>query len=66
MSNTNAGSGAWRLTVVAAAILLPALLPACDKKGQTREKKTVQKSEDDFLGGRLCATFQIRHSEDVP
>jgi hypothetical protein len=48
-SNTNAGSGAWRLTVVAAAILLPALLPACDKKGQTREKKTVQKSEDDFL-----------------
>ena len=48
-SNTDAGSGAWRLTVVVAAILLPALLPACDRKGQTREKKTVQKSEDDFL-----------------
>jgi hypothetical protein len=48
-SNTNAGSGAWRLAIFAAAILLPLLLTSCDKTGQDGEKKTVQKSEDDFL-----------------
>jgi hypothetical protein len=48
-SNTNAASGAWRLAFVAAAILLPLLLTSCGKKGQEGEKKTVQKSEDDFL-----------------
>ena len=31
------------------AILLPMLLTSCGKKGQEGEKKTVQKSEDDFL-----------------
>jgi len=48
-SDTNAGSGAWRLAIVAAAVLLPLLLTSCGKKGQESEKKTVQKSEDDFL-----------------
>jgi hypothetical protein len=48
-SNTNAASGARRLAIVAAAILLPMLLTSCGKKGQDGEKKTVQKSEDDFL-----------------
>jgi hypothetical protein len=38
-----------RLAIVAAAILLPLLLTGCGKKGQESEKKTVQKSEDDFL-----------------
>ena len=37
------------LVIVTAAILLPGLLTGCDKKGQADEKKTVQKSEDDFL-----------------
>ena len=49
-SETNAGSGAWRLAIVAAAILLPLFVTSCGKKGQKGEKKTVQKSEDDFLG----------------
>jgi len=35
--------------IVTAAILLPVLLTSCGKKGQEGEKKTVQKSEDDFL-----------------
>ena len=35
--------------IVTAAILLPVLLTGCGKKGQEGEKKTVQKSEDDFL-----------------
>ena len=48
-SNTNAVSGGWRLGIFAAAILLPVLLTGCGKKGQEGEKKTVQKSEDDFL-----------------
>jgi hypothetical protein len=48
-SNTNALSGAWRLAIVAAAILLPLWLTSCGKKGQEGDKKTVQKSEDDFL-----------------
>ena len=35
--------------ILTAAILLPLLLTSCGKKGQDGEKKTVQKSEDDFL-----------------
>ncbi len=35
--------------IVPAAVLLPMLLTSCGKKGQEGEKKTVQKSEDDFL-----------------
>src|SRR6476646_10829402 len=42
-------SGLRCLVLLAAAILLPVLLTGCDKKGQEGEKKTVQKSEDDFL-----------------
>jgi hypothetical protein len=48
-SNTDAASGAWRLAILGAAILLPLLVTSCGKKGQAGEKKTVQKSEDDFL-----------------
>jgi hypothetical protein len=47
-SNTNTASCAWRLGVFAAAMLLPLLVTSCGKKGQEGEKKTVQKSEDDF------------------
>jgi hypothetical protein len=39
----------WLLVLVASAILLPMLPTGCSKKGQEGEKKTVQKSEDDFL-----------------
>jgi hypothetical protein len=42
-------SACWRLVIIAAAILLPLLLTSCGKKAQEGEKKTVQKSEDDFL-----------------
>jgi len=42
-------SCAWRLTIAAAAILLPVSVTSCEKKGQAGEKKAVQKSEDDFL-----------------
>jgi hypothetical protein len=38
-----------RLTIAAAAILLPLLVTSCGKKGQAGEKKTVQKGADDFL-----------------
>ena len=48
-SNTNTASCASRLGIFAPAILLPLLLTSCGKKGQEGEKKTVQKSEDDFL-----------------
>ena len=48
-SNANALSGRWRLAILTAAILLPIVLTACGKKGEAGEKKTVQKSEDDFL-----------------
>jgi hypothetical protein len=48
-NKTNTASGAWRLAIVPAVILLPVLLTGCDKKGQESEEKTVQKSEDDFL-----------------
>jgi Chaperone of endosialidase len=46
-SNTNALSGAWRLGIFAAAMLLPLLVTSCGKKDQEGEKKTVQKSEDE-------------------
>ena len=42
-------SGFWRITMLASAILLPLLLTSCGKQGQESEKKTVQKSDDDFL-----------------
>ena len=48
-TNTNPSPGAWRLAIVSAAILVPLLVASCGKKGQEGEKKTVQKSEDDFL-----------------
>jgi hypothetical protein len=48
-SNTNTASCAWRLGIFTAAMLLPLLVTSCSKKGQEGEKKTVQKSEDDFL-----------------
>ncbi len=37
------------LVILTTAILMPVLLTSCGKKGQEDEKKTVQKSEDDFL-----------------
>jgi len=48
-NKTNTPSGGWRLAIVSAAILLPMLLTGCGKTGQESEKKTAQKSEDDFL-----------------
>jgi len=42
-------SVACRVTTLIAAILLPALLTSCGKKGPAGEKNTAQKSEDDFL-----------------
>ena len=48
-NNTNAASGVWCLAIFASVILLPVLVAGCGKKGQNSEKKTVQKSEDDFL-----------------
>lgn len=47
-NNTKAMSGAWHLLIFTAAILLP-VLTGCGKTGQESEKKTAQKSEDDFL-----------------
>ena len=47
--NKNALSVAGRVTILIAAILLPQLLTSCGKQGQKGEKKTAQKSEDDFL-----------------
>src|SRR5215813_12421314 len=42
-------SGPWRVAMLAAAILIPLSSTGCGKKGQNGEKKTTQKSEDDFL-----------------
>ncbi len=42
-------SVACRVTTLIAAILLPELLTSCGKKGPEGEKKSAQKSEDDFL-----------------
>jgi hypothetical protein len=39
----------WVVVILTSAILLPLLLTGCGKKSQEVEKKTVQKSEDDFL-----------------
>ena len=47
--NTNAGAGVRRLAIVGAAALLPLSMTSCGRKGPDGEKKTVQKSEDDFL-----------------
>src|SRR5215471_20962480 len=47
--NTNTALGACRLALAAAAILLPLFLTSCGKNGQAGKKKTVQKSEDDFV-----------------
>lgn len=46
---SNAGARAWRFAIFMAAILLPVVLASCGKKGQDGEKKTAQKSENDFL-----------------
>lgn len=48
-SNTNTTLAVWHLAFVAPAILLPVLLTSCGKKAHEGEKKTVQKSEDDFV-----------------
>ncbi|HMF46277.1 MAG TPA: hypothetical protein VKE29_06350 [Candidatus Udaeobacter sp.] len=47
--DTNTALGACRLALAAAAILLPLFLTSCGKNSQAGKKKTVQKSEDDFL-----------------
>jgi hypothetical protein len=38
-----------RVMMLVLAVLLPLLVTGCSKKGQDGEKKTAQKSEDDFL-----------------
>ena len=48
-SNTNTASCARCLGIFTAAMLLPLLVTSCGKQGQEGEKKTAQKSEDDFL-----------------
>jgi hypothetical protein len=48
-SNTNIGFAAAPSIFLAVAMLVPAFLTACDKKHQAEEKKTVEKSDDDFL-----------------
>src|SRR5262245_16599772 len=48
-SHMNTVSGVWRLAIVTAAMLLPLLITSCGKKDQAGEKKTAQRSEDDFL-----------------
>jgi len=48
-SNTNTMSAPCGVAIVAGAVLLPLLLTSCGKKDQAGEKKTVQKSGDDFL-----------------
>ena len=47
-TNTNAVSGARHLAIFAAAILLPALLTACGKKGQNDETKPLRKVRTSF------------------
>jgi len=47
--NANALLSSRRLAILFATILLPLSLTSCGKKNQDGEKKTVQKSEDDFL-----------------
>src|SRR5207244_12149394 len=47
--NANALLSPRRLAILFGAILLSMALTSCGKKNQEGEKKTVQKSEDDFL-----------------
>src|SRR6059036_939370 len=42
-------SVACRVTILIATTLLPVSVTSCGKKGPDGEKKTAQKSEDDFL-----------------
>ena len=48
-SKMNALSVARRVTILIAVILLPISLTSCGRSGSDGEKKTTQKSEDDFL-----------------
>src|SRR5262245_21037248 len=48
-SKTNTVRHALHVAIFTVAILLPLLITSCGKKDQAGEKKTVQKSEDDFL-----------------
>jgi hypothetical protein len=48
-SKTNTARHALHIAILSAALLLPLFLTSCGKKGQAGDKKTVQKSEDDFL-----------------
>jgi len=48
-SKTNALSVARPVTILIAVILLPISLTSCGRSGSDGEKKTTQKSEDDFL-----------------
>jgi hypothetical protein len=48
-SKTNTASATRHLALITASILLPVWLTACGKTGHDDEKKTTQKSEDDFL-----------------
>ena len=49
MSKMNALSVARPVTILIAVILLPISLTSCGRSGSDGEKKTTQKSEDDFL-----------------
>ena len=48
-SNTNALSGAWRLAIFGAAMLLPLLVTSCGKKGQNGEEKTLILSKTNHM-----------------
>ena len=48
-SKTNTARHALHIAIFTAALLMPLFLTSCGKRGQAGEKKTVQKSEDDFL-----------------
>jgi hypothetical protein len=47
--NTNTASGSSHLALIATAILLPLSLTSCGKTGRDGDKKTLQRTEDDFL-----------------
>jgi hypothetical protein len=49
MSKMNALSVARPVTILIAVILLPISLTSCGRSGSDGEKKTTQKSDDDFL-----------------
>ena len=42
-------SGACRVTILIAAMLMPMFLTSCSKRSQDAEKETVQQSDNDFL-----------------